>query len=195
MAGMAGKRMAARDSVSCPDRASWRTWLAAHHDRRTEVWLLFFKKGTGRPTVNYDEAVEEAISFGWIDSVIRRVDDAIYAQKFTPRTNEARWSAKNIERAHKMIREGLMTEAGMTKFRPSAPHVAPAARPDLELAPELRAVLEARPKAFGCFGRLSPSQKRLYIGWIMSAKKEETRKRRLAEAVERLEKGLPLGLK
>ncbi len=183
------------DSVACRDRAAWRAWLAAHHDRRKAVWLLFFKKGTGLPTVSYDEAVEEAVCFGWIDSVIRRVDEARYAQKFTPRTDKARWSAKNVERAGKMIREGLMTEAGLAKFEPGAPHVAPAARPGLALAPELRAALKARRRAWENFDRLPPSQKRLYVGWLMSAKKEETRRRRLAEAIARLEKGLPLGLK
>ena len=187
--------MARPDSVACRDRAAWRAWLAAHHDRRTEVWLVFFKKATGRPTVSYEEAVEEALCFGWIDSIIRRVDEARYAQRFSPRKDAARWSATNIARARKMIGRGLMTEAGLAKFRAPSPHVPPASRPGLELSPELLSVLKARRRAYANFLRLTPSQSRLYVGWIMSAKKEETRRRRLAEAVDRLEQGRPLGMK
>lgn len=188
-------RMTVPNALACRDRKAWRAWLAAHHDRRKEVWLIFFKKGTGRPSVSYEQAVEEALCFGWIDSIIRGVDGERYAQRFSPRKDEARWSARNIARARKMIADGLMTEAGLGKFRDPAPHVAPASRPGLELAPELLSVLKARRRAHANFLRLTPSQSRLYVGWIMSAKKEETRKRRLAEAVERLEKGLLLGLK
>jgi len=188
-------RMPGPDSVACPDRAAWRAWLGAHHAHRRDVWLVFFKKSTGRPTVSYEEAVEEALCFGWIDSVIRRVDEDRYAQRFSPRKDDTCWSAKNIARARKMIGEGLMTEAGLAKFRPPAPHVAPASRPGLELAPELLAVLKARRRAYANFLRLTPSQSRLFMGWIMSAKREETRRRRLAEAVERLEQGRPLGMK
>ena len=186
--------MPGRDSVVCRDRAAWRAWLEAHHSVEKEVWLVFLKKHTKKPTVSYDEAVQETICFGWIDGILKRVDEERYVQKFTPRTDDTRWSAKNIERARKMIREGLMTEAGLVKFRPTAPHAAPASS-GFELAPELLAVLEAHRRAFGNFSRLTPSQRRLYVGWIMSAKKEETRSRRLREAIARLEKGQLLGMK
>jgi len=183
------------DSIACLDRAAWRAWLASHHDRRKGVWLVIYKKATGRPTVSYEEAVEEAVCFGWIDSIIRRVDAERYAQRFSPRTNKTSWSAKNVERARKMVREGLMTEAGLAKFRGATPSVAPASRPGLKLPAAYLAVLKARPRAFENFHRLAPSHRRQYIGWILSAKKEETRLRRLAESMDRLEKGQPLGMK
>ena len=183
------------DRVKCRDRAAWRAWLAANHARRKEIWLVFFKKNTGKPTVSYGEAVDEAICYGWIDSILQRVDGESYAQKFTPRNAGTRWSPTNAERARRMVREGRMTKAGLEKFRGATPHIAPANRPGLELPPELFAILDKSRRARHNFEGLPPSQKRLYIGWILDAKKDETRKRRLAEAVARLEQGLRLGLK
>ena len=183
------------DRVTCPDRAAWRAWLAANHARSKEIWLVFFKKHTGKPTVSYREAVEEAICYGWIDSILQRVDGQSYAQKFTPRGAGTSWSPTNIERARRMVREGRMTEEGLKKFRGATGYTAPANRPGLELPPELSAILLRSRRARDNFEGLPPSQKRLYIGWILDAKKEETRKRRLAEAVARLEQGLRLGLK
>jgi uncharacterized protein YdeI (YjbR/CyaY-like superfamily) len=182
-------------SLYCRNRAAWHAWLAANHASGNEIWLIFFKKHTGKPTVSYAEAVEEAICYGWIDSILQRVDDETYAQKFTPRNAGTRWSPTNIERARRMVREGRMTSAGLEKFRGAAPRVAPANRSGLELPPELSAILDKSRRARDNFKGLPPSQKRLYIGWILDAKKDETRKRRLAEAVGRLEQGLRLGLK
>jgi uncharacterized protein YdeI (YjbR/CyaY-like superfamily) len=181
--------------LACLDRAAWRAWLATNHRLEKEVWLVFFKKHTGKPTVDYQEAVEEAVCFGWIDSTIKRMDDERCARKFTPRGTKTRWSATNIERARKMVREGRMTGAGLEKFRRATAHIAPANREGLELPPELSAILQKSRRARDNFERLPPSQKRLYVGWIIDAKKEETRKRRLAEAIGRLEQGLRLGLK
>ena len=183
------------DRVTCRDRAAWRAWLAANHARNKEIWLIFCKRHTGKPTVSYGEAVEEAICFGWIDGILQRVDDETYAQKFTPRGAGSHWSPTNIARARKMVGEGRMTKAGLEKFRGATPHRAPANRAGLELPPELSAILQKSRRARDNFEGLPPSEKRLYVGWILDAKKEETRKRRLAEAVARLEQGLRLGLK
>lgn len=182
-------------TLFCRDRAAWRAWLAANHARRKDIWLVFFKKHTGKPTVSYGEAVEEAICYGWIDSVLQRVDDETYAQKFTPRNAGTLWSPTNIERARRMVREGRMTRAGLEKFRGATPHIAPANRSGPALPPELAAILGENRRARDNFEGLPPSQKRLYVGWILDAKKDQTRKRRLVEAVARLEQGLRLGLK
>lgn len=133
--------------------------------------------------------------FGWIDSIIKRMDDQRYAQRYTPRGAKTRWSPTNIERARRMVREGRMTADGLQCFRGATPHIAPANREGLELPPELLAVLQKSRRARDNFERLAPSQRRLYVGWVLDAKKDETRRRRLAEAIARLEQGLRLGLK
>jgi uncharacterized protein YdeI (YjbR/CyaY-like superfamily) len=94
------------------NRDEWRHWLAKHHQTEREVWLRFYKKGSGKTGVTYDAAVEEALCFGWIDSLVQRIDDACYAQKFTPRKPNSVWSTSNKLRARQMIREGKMVEAG-----------------------------------------------------------------------------------
>jgi uncharacterized protein YdeI (YjbR/CyaY-like superfamily) len=135
------------------------------------------------------------VCFGWIDSIIKRMDDERYAQRYTPRGAKTRWSPTNIERARRMVREGRMTAGGLQSLRGATPHIAPANREGLELPAELLAVLQKSRRARDNFGRLPPSQRRLYVGWILDAKKDETRRRRLAEAIARLEQGLRLGLK
>jgi uncharacterized protein YdeI (YjbR/CyaY-like superfamily) len=96
-------------------RDAWRAWLEKNHAAATEVWLIYYKKHTGRPRIPYDDAVEEALCFGWIDSIVRRIDEGRYAQKFTPRRDGSQWSELNIKRARKLIKEGRMTRAGLAK--------------------------------------------------------------------------------
>jgi uncharacterized protein YdeI (YjbR/CyaY-like superfamily) len=94
-------------------RDEWRAWLAEHHDTEREVWLVSYKKHTGRPQIPYDDAVEEALCFGWIDSLVKTIDDERFAQKFTPRKEKSNWSESNKRRVRKLVREGRMTEAGL----------------------------------------------------------------------------------
>ena len=101
-----------RTHIYMRSRAAWRNWLQKNHKARTEVWLVYYKKHTGKPTVTYDDAVEEALCFGWIDSTVRTIDDERYMQKFTPRRPGSVWSETNIKRARRMIDQGLMTESG-----------------------------------------------------------------------------------
>jgi uncharacterized protein YdeI (YjbR/CyaY-like superfamily) len=95
------------------DRAAWRAWLEANHASEREVWLVYYKKHTRRPRIPYDDAVEEALCFGWIDSVVRRLDEDSYLQKFTPRKAKSNWCESNVKRARKLIAEGRMTKAGL----------------------------------------------------------------------------------
>jgi uncharacterized protein YdeI (YjbR/CyaY-like superfamily) len=176
-------------------RAAWRAWLAENHARETEVWLVYSKRHTGQPRVEYDDAVEEALCFGWIDSIVRSLDDDRYAQKFTPRKAKSKWSEPNRKRFAKMVAEGKMTAAGLA--RPPSPEEAPKvpAR-DWDTVPlYIEEALREHGAAWEHFSRLAPSHRREYVGWIDSAKKEETRRRRLAEAVSRLERGEKLGMK
>ena len=95
------------------DRDQWRSWLERNHSSEKEVWLLFHKKRTGRPGLSLNEAVEEAICYGWIDSILRRLDDEKHMLRFSPRRKNSKWAVSNLERAQQMIRQGKMTEAGL----------------------------------------------------------------------------------
>ena len=179
-------------------REAWRTWLAKHHQSESAVWLVYYKKQTGRPRILYDDAVEEALCFGWIDSIVKRIDDAKFAQKFTPRKDCTKWSALNKRRVRKLIREGRMTEAGLAKIDVVALGDEPQAKPGkrkLALPRFVRQALMSNQRAWEHFQNLAPSYRRLYIAWIMDAKKKETRTRRLKEAVALLEQNKKLGLK
>jgi uncharacterized protein YdeI (YjbR/CyaY-like superfamily) len=187
-------------TVYCSSRDEWRAWLEKNHKTETEVWLIYYKRNSKRPRVPYDHAVEEALCFGWIDSIVKRIDDERYAQKFTPRKNHAKWSELNKKRARAMIKQGKMTDAGLAVIAKGilAAREDSKPRPDNKdaLIPEfVEKALNANKKARKNFDNLAPSYRRLYIGWITSAKREETQKKRLKEAVGLLVQNKKLGLK
>ena len=189
-------------TVHVTTRAAWRAWLAAHHDSAREVWLVFYKAHTGKPRLAYEVAVEEALCFGWVDSLVKRLDDERYAQKFTPRKQGSTWSASNRRRVVGLVREGRMTPAGMAKVTfplpgPPAPGEPEPerTRPEPRMPRELLQVLKSNARAWETFSALAPSYRRNYVRWIVAAKKDETRRRRLREAIELLAEGKKLGMK
>lgn len=172
----------------------WRRWLADHHAARSEVWLVFYKQHTGQASIDYEDAVDEALCFGWVDSLIRRLDDARYARKFTPRKPDSRWSTANRKRYAQLKASGRLMAAGLN--RPPTDRSGDAPRPSLAKIPRyIQEALAGNPPAWNFFESLAPSYRRLYIGWIDSAKHQETKTRRLAEAVRLLAAGKKLGLK
>jgi uncharacterized protein YdeI (YjbR/CyaY-like superfamily) len=183
-------------TFTTPDRATWHDWLAEYGDRETEVWLVYYKAGTGKPTISYNDSLEEALCFGWVDSIIQKIDEEKYARKFTPRKAGSKWSELNKHLVAKLAREGCMTEAGLAKVDFPL-HEAPASRPKrpaLALPDWLKEGLMTNPAAWENFQKLAPSHQRNYIGWISDAKMEQTRQRRLQEAIAKLEKNEKLGL-
>ena len=98
------------------DRREWRTWLQKNHDKCDEIWLIYYKKDSGKPRVPYEDAVEEALCFGWIDGKIKKIDEACFAQRFTPRRPRSSWNETNIQRAERLIAEGKMTPTGLAAF-------------------------------------------------------------------------------
>jgi uncharacterized protein YdeI (YjbR/CyaY-like superfamily) len=102
--------------LEAEDRGDWGLWLMENHATEREVWLLFYKKHVGRPCVSYDDAVEEALCYGWVDSTVRRVDEISYAQRFTPRKPASTWSASNLGRMQKLIEEKRVSKAGMDAY-------------------------------------------------------------------------------
>lgn len=184
-------------TVHCTTRQEWREWLAQHGAAEPEVWLVFNRAGSGQPILSYEDAVEEGLCFGWIDSIIQRIDEHSYARKFNPRKNWNQWSESNILRMRKLVPAGLVMDWVVAKLPGNVleGEIAHRTRPSENEIPEwIRAGLQAHEPAWTNFQNLSPSNRRLYLGWILDARREETRRRRLEEATRRLLKNLPLGL-
>lgn len=181
------------------NRNDWRSWLEKNHDTTKEVWLIYYKKHAGKPSISYEVSVEEALCFGWVDSIIKRLDDDKCARKFTPRKGASRWSESNKKRAEKMIREGRMTEVGMARIREAQKRgewsKVREVNKELVIPSFIEKALAENEEAHAFFDTRENSYKRQIVGWISSAQKEETRARRLAEVIGLLEKKQKLGLK
>ena len=149
------------------DRDKWCEWLSRNHDIEAGIWLVFYKKETSRPTIAYEAAVEEALCFGWIDSIIKKIDAAKYVRKFTPRTDKSKWSQLNKKRANKMIKQGRMTEIGRAKIKEAKKTGLwdKDARPQIsfDIPPEFAMALARNKKADECFSKLAPSYRKHYI--------------------------------
>jgi uncharacterized protein YdeI (YjbR/CyaY-like superfamily) len=172
----------------------WRKWLTDHHQLESEVWLIFHKQRTGVTSIDYLDAVDEALCFGWIDSLIRRIDDARYARKFTPRKPDSKWSSINRKRYAELKASGRLMPAGLDRSPTNKSGDAP--RPAGSTLPAyIQGALKKSPGAQRFFESLAPSYRRLYIAWIDSAKRQETKLRRLQKAIRLLEKGKALGMK
>jgi uncharacterized protein YdeI (YjbR/CyaY-like superfamily) len=179
------------------DRAAWRAWLEQHGDSESEVWLVFYKAHTGQTRIPYDDAVEEALCFGWIDSIVQRIDDEKYAQKFTPRKDWVKWSESNRQRLRKLRPQGIIRSDVLARIPPEvfdATIPAPV-RPAPDLPEAFAQALESNPTAAANFKRMSDKQRRLYLLWLADAKRDETRQKRIAVAIDQLEQGRELGLK
>jgi uncharacterized protein YdeI (YjbR/CyaY-like superfamily) len=183
-----------------PDRSKWRHWLMKNHDKeKNGIWLVFYKKKANKPSLEYEHAVEEAICFGWVDSIIKKIDEAKYARKFTPRKADSMWSELNKKRARKMIKQGLMAKAGLAKIRNAKKtglwDKNPRPKISFDIPEEFAVALAKNKKARENFNKLAPTYRRHYIGWIAVAKRDQTKKRRIAESIALLEQGKKLGLK
>jgi uncharacterized protein YdeI (YjbR/CyaY-like superfamily) len=181
------------------NRKDWRQWLKKNHANKSEIWLVYYKKHTGKERITYNDAVEEALCFGWIDSIIGRIDDEKYAQKFTPRKDKSNWSESNKKRVKALISQKKMTEAGLVKIKKAketGKWDKGISFPEMRiLHPDFKNELDKNPKAKENFEHYAPSYKKNIIGWISAAKKEETRFKRIREAIGILEKNQKLGLK
>lgn len=146
------------------DRVAWRSWLAKNHNKQDEIWLINYKKHTGKPSIPYNDAVEEALCFGWIDSILKRVDDARTVQRYTPRRDKSKLSEMNKERIRRLVSQGLMTEAGMSKVR----HLMDER---FSIPADITMALRSDPEVWSNFQRFPESYKKIRIGWIETARK------------------------
>jgi uncharacterized protein YdeI (YjbR/CyaY-like superfamily) len=175
----------------------WRDWLTAHHASESEVWLIFHKRHTGVASIAYKDARDEALCFGWVDSLVKRLDDQRYALKFTPRRPDSRWSAVNRKRYAELKAEGRLKPPGVERpptDRGYGPRPARLPLPGT-IPAYIQAALRNNATALRNFEALTPSHRRRYLAWIESAKREETKLRRLKEAIRLLARGKVLGLK
>lgn len=179
-------------------RKEWRKWLEKNHSTCEEAWLRYYKKPSGKPRIPYADAVEEALCFEWIDGKIKRINEDYYIQRFTPRRCGSRWSKYNIDRIEKLTSDGKMHPSGLKAYREAMekPELVYADRRDGMPSPsdDLLAELTKNKRALGNFNNFPQSARRIYIEWLNSAKRPETRIRRIARIIELSEKNIKPGM-
>ena len=157
--------------------------MEKHHDNKKEIWLIFYKKQTGKQSISYDDVVEEAICFGWIDGIRKKIDDERFAHRFTPRKINSIWSDINKKRAEKMIKAGKMIEAGLTKIEAAKKNgkwfATYGSKKKLDIPPDLKDALIKNNKAMDNFNKFANTYRNVYIRWFNRAKTEKTRKNRI----------------
>jgi uncharacterized protein YdeI (YjbR/CyaY-like superfamily) len=179
-------------------REDWRTWLAAHHATAQEIWLVIRKTHTAKAGLTYAEALEEALCFGWIDGILRRIDEEKHTIRFSPRRKNSIWSEQNKKRVAKLIQGGRMTEAGLARIKEAKANgqwEKAAVREDVTVVPpELIAALAENVQARENFEKLAPSYRKQFIYWIGSAKRDETREKRIRTTIRLLVANRRLGI-
>jgi uncharacterized protein YdeI (YjbR/CyaY-like superfamily) len=174
-------------------RAAWRAWLAKHHATSPGVWLVFHKAHTGLKVIPHEDVTREALCFGWIDSLVRRLDDDRYALKITPRKSTSNWSDLNRRHYTELESAGLLAAAGLA-MAPTDRRYSP--KPKIPTLPVyIATVVKANEKAWKFFESLPPRERRNFVVWIHTAKRPETREKRIRESIALLAAGRKLGLK
>ena len=181
------------ESVDIRTRAAWRQWLDANHASSRGVWLICHKKHTGVPGLKYEDIVGEALCFGWIDSLVRRLDDDRYLRKVTPRRPGSVWSANNRKLYATLEADGKLAAAGGRMAPTGNAYGPPPAVP--ELPAYIARAFRADAQAWKFFNALAPTDRRHFVGWIHTAKRPETREKRIRESIRLLGAGKKLGLK
>ena len=168
--------------------AEFRAWLEEHHETETEVWVGYYKKATGKPTMTWSEAVDEALCFGWIDGKLQRIDEERHRQRFTPRRPRSNWSAINIAKVAELRAQGRMTPAGEAAFAARRDDRSAVysyeRRHEAAFDADQEATFRANEAAWAWFGDQSVSYRQMATFWVVSAKRPETRARRLASLIE-----------
>jgi uncharacterized protein YdeI (YjbR/CyaY-like superfamily) len=175
----------------------WRQWLEKHHARAAEVWVGFYRKSSGTPSITWSEAVDEALCYGWIDGIRKTIDESRYTNRFTPRRKGSNWSAVNIAKVTELAKQGRMRAAGLAAFEARTPEQSGVysyeQRDAATLGEEYERRFRANRKAWAWFQAQAPYYRRLATRWVMSAKQEATRERRLAVLIEDSAAGRRIG--
>jgi uncharacterized protein YdeI (YjbR/CyaY-like superfamily) len=183
-----------RNEVSVfPDAAAFRAWLEQHHDDTDHLWVGYYRKATGKTSISYPEAVDEALCFGWIDGITFRVDDEVHTNRFTPRQRLSGWSEKNVRRAKELIDEGRMMPAGRRAF--DERRMADEGRlytyenRPRDLPDPYEQQVRANPAAWAVWTAQTPSFRRTATWWVVGMKQEATRQRHLDQLIDGLASG------
>ena len=174
------------EQVYAGDRQAWRDWLQGHHDKEKNAWLIIYHKKSTTPGVAYNEAVEEALCFGWIDSKPNKRDHESYLLFFAKRNPKSNWSRLNRERAERMVEQGRMTPAGLEMIETAKQNgtwTALEAVQDSVIPPDLEQAFQGNETAWKNFSAFPPSSKRIILEWILNAKRPQTRQKRIDETV------------
>ena len=173
------------------NNGEWRKWLSVNHDREPEAWLFIRKKQSSKAGIRYDEALDEALCFGWIDGKMQSIDKDRFVLRFSPRKARSIWSKRNREKAETLISRGIMTVAGMAKIEDARENglwdAAYTNRTADEIPSDLEAALSQNGTAHANFHNFANSYRNMYIGWLNGARTEETRRQRIAEIVKQAE--------
>jgi uncharacterized protein YdeI (YjbR/CyaY-like superfamily) len=183
---------APEDSVHPADRAEWRAWLEQHHATSSGVWLLTWRKASGKAALRYEEAVEEALCFGWIDAKVRSLDDQRTMQWFTARKRGSAWARSNKERVARLTAQGLMSPAGLAAIETAKADGSWSVLDEVEaevVPDDLAAALDERAPARQNFDAFPASARKAVLFWLVSAKRPETRAKRVREAAEKAQRG------
>ena len=173
------------------DRKTWRQWLQKHHTKEPGVWLIYYKKNSAKSSVAYNESVEEALCFGWIDSIMKPIDEEKYMQKFTPRKVKSVWSALNKKRVEQLIEQNLMQAAGLAIIDLGKQNGSWTKLDHVEsytIPPDLEKTLAKNKKVFKYFEALSKSVKKQWLYRLGNAKLPETRAKRIKEIIDEAKK-------
>jgi len=174
------------------NQSEFRKWLSRNHKKETELLVGFYKVGTGKPSLKWSQSVDQAICFGWIDGIRKSIDKDSYSIRFTPRKPNSIWSDINIKKVEALTRAGLMKPAGAASFKlwnESRSKIYSYERKRVKLSPPFEKKIKANKKAWRFFQSLAPSYRKQSINWVMSAKQEVTRIKRLTELTEESERG------
>lgn len=180
------------DVLFFDDGEAFRVWLAEHHDTAAELWVGFHKKASGNGGISWPEAVDEALCQGWIDGVTKRIDDLSYKIRFTPRRSQSIWSAVNLKRVPELIAEGRMREPGLRAYerrRPARSEIYAHEQAEIEFPDDMERRFRANAEAWAFFETQAPWYQRAATWSVISAKREETRERRLATLIEESARG------
>lgn len=178
--------------VFFPTPADLRAWFEAHHDSAGQLWVGYYKKATGIPSVDWPQSVDEALCFGWIDGIRKSIDEKSYRIRFTPRRKGSHWSARNLARMTHLIEEGRVTDAGMAAYRAVDPRNRKRAayeQGNVRMPAEYERRLKAVPEAWSYWEDERPSYRKQVTWWVVSAKREETRERRFRILLESCARG------
>ncbi len=189
------------DKIFFKTGMDFRSWLNENHDSCKGIWMLFYKKHTDVECIEYRDALDEALCYGWIDSLVTRIDDRTYMRKFTPRKNNSSWSSQNLIHLKRLMEQKRMTNHGLSKINGKLLAEIQEKEPKIHTSSEISIpeyfteLLKENQPAYDNFNKLSSSHKRRYAIWITAAKKEETIIKRMDEAIHLLKKGEKLGMK